>query len=314
MSKRNPRQLSILLFSISVLCSIACATDIASLDPVGAPSVILVAPRILRVEPTTAAPGDTIVIIAENLVPGQTTITFGVGTGNEITVLANQVRIEGQRLTVTVPSGAVTGPLRITNTSTGESTTTPFNFTVLGGGIPQTITLGTTQGFAANPAVDFAGDPVILTGTNLLQTQQVIFSNGIRAPFTINSSTQITATIPQNAVTGPIQVVTSTGTATSSVFTVLEAPPVLITGLQNTRRPRVRPGQRVTLQGQGFQPAGQTNRTTVLFDGSIVTPVEVLSDTTLSFQIPNNAGAFTRVIEVRTPGGGDSLTVIVRLR
>lgn len=312
MSKRTSRKLSILLFSIPALFSIACATETASLDPVNTSNITLVAPTILRVEPTTAAPGSTITIIADNLIPEQTTVTFGAGTGNEVTVPANQVRIEGRRLTVVVPAGAVTGPLRITNTSTGESTTTPFNFNVLGGGIPQTITLGTTQGFAANPAVDFLGDPVILTGNDLLQTQQVIFSNGINASFIINSNTQITATIPQNAVTGPIQVVTTAGTGTSGVFTVLEAPPVLITGIQN--RFRVRRGQRVTLQGQGFQPAGQTNRTTVLFDGNGVTPIEVLSDTALSFQIPSDAGSFTRVVEVKTPGGGDSITVIVRLR
>jgi len=64
------------------------------------------------------------------------------------------------------------------------------------------------------------GTSVVLTGTNFTGTSSVKF-HGITSSFTVNSPTQITATVPSTATTGSISVSTSGGTATSGTsFTV----------------------------------------------------------------------------------------------
>lgn len=56
---------------------------------------------------------------------------------------------------------------------------------------------------------------VTITGSNFTGTTSVKF-NGTTANFTVNSATQITANFPPGATTGPISVVTPSGTANSS--------------------------------------------------------------------------------------------------
>lgn len=63
------------------------------------------------------------------------------------------------------------------------------------------------------------GAPVVITGTNLLFTSAVRF-NGLDAQFKVDSDTQITATVPANATTAPVSVVTSIGSANTLPFTV----------------------------------------------------------------------------------------------
>jgi hypothetical protein len=75
-------------------------------------------------------------------------------------------------------------------------------------GSPPTIT-----SFA--PTVGDVGASVVITGTGFQGTSAVAF-NGVSATFTEDSGTQITATVPAGATTGPITVTNATGTATSS--------------------------------------------------------------------------------------------------
>lgn len=70
------------------------------------------------------------------------------------------------------------------------------------------------------PVSGSVGGSVVITGTNLQGATAVTF-NGVAASFTQDSSTQISATVPTGAATGPIQVTTSAGTATSKAsFTI----------------------------------------------------------------------------------------------
>ena len=64
------------------------------------------------------------------------------------------------------------------------------------------------------------GTPVTITGTALLQATKVTFNN-TTATFTVDSDTQITATVPAGATTGRIAATTPGGTAKSvTSFTV----------------------------------------------------------------------------------------------
>ena len=55
------------------------------------------------------------------------------------------------------------------------------------------------------------------------------YLNGISAGFTVNSLSQITATVPSSATTGPIAVTNPYGTGTSSAsFTFVPRPQVAI--------------------------------------------------------------------------------------
>ncbi len=60
----------------------------------------------------------------------------------------------------------------------------------------------------------------MVTGNSFIGATKVTFGSK-KAVFTVNSYTQITATVPTGAVTGKIQVTTPGGTAVSgTVFTV----------------------------------------------------------------------------------------------
>jgi hypothetical protein len=91
------------------------------------------------------------------------------------------------------------------NQSDGED----FSVALTGrSGSPPTIT-----SFA--PTVGDVGASVVITGTGFNGTSAVKF-NGVSATFTEDSGTQITATVPAGATTGPITVTNATGTGTSA--------------------------------------------------------------------------------------------------
>jgi IPT/TIG domain len=122
-------------------------------------------------------------------------------------------------VTATVPCGATTGEIHV-YTAAGQSTSSS-NFTVTGGGAgAPTIT-----SFA--PTSGPTGTSVIITGTNFsgtgFTTTSVTFNN-VTSTFVVNSATQITATVPSTATTGPIKVTTPCGPVTSTTnFTVTKS-------------------------------------------------------------------------------------------
>ena len=109
-------------------------------------------------------------------------------------------------LTATVPAGALTGTVTVT---TGTTTlTSPQTFKVKPG----------VKSFS--PTSGPVGTAVTITGTELTQATKVTF-NGTSATFTVNSDSQITATVPARATSGKITVMTKGGSASSTTsFTV----------------------------------------------------------------------------------------------
>jgi hypothetical protein len=74
---------------------------------------------------------------------------------------------------------------------------------------------------AFTPSSGPVGTSVTITGTNFTGTTAVEFNGTAAVTFTVDSDTQITATVPAGATTGPISVTNADGTGTSaSDFTV----------------------------------------------------------------------------------------------
>ena len=69
----------------------------------------------------------------------------------------------------------------------------------------------TPQISSFSPTSGPAGTSVIITGDSLAGTTEVVFACGKKAAFTVDSDTQITATVPAGAMTGAINVVTPGG-------------------------------------------------------------------------------------------------------
>lgn len=136
------------------------------------------------------------------------------------------------------------------------------------------------------------GTSVTLTGTGFNGTTAVQF-NAVASTFTINSDTQITASVPCAATDGPITVVNPGGNATSGTnFDVTTAGTPTITSFTPTSGPT---GTSVTINGTNFCGA-----TAVRFNGVTATHT-VDSATKITATVP--ATATSGIIEVVTPAG-----------
>jgi hypothetical protein len=232
-----------------------------------------VGPTITSFTPTGGPVGTVVTILGSNFT-GATAIAFNGTAAASFTV------VSATQLTATVAAGTTTGAITIT-APTGTATSAT-SFVV---GIPPTITSFT-------PTTGPVGTVVTITGTNFTLASAVAF-NGTNAPtFTLNSATQITATVPAGATTGPISVTTPVGTGVSATsFTVIPAP--VITSFTPTSG---NVGTVVTLTGTDF-----TGATQVTFNGTVAPTFTVNSATSITVTVP--AGATTGRIAVTTPGG-----------
>jgi uncharacterized repeat protein (TIGR03803 family) len=129
-----------------------------------------------------------------------TGVKFGTGAGT-FTVVSDTY------MTATVAAGATTG--NVTVDEPGGNLVTPQVFKV----IPSLSSF--------SPSSGPVGTPVVITGMSLTQASSVSFGGVKATSFTVNSDTQVTATVPTGAKTGKIKVTTKGGSATSpGTFTV----------------------------------------------------------------------------------------------
>jgi hypothetical protein len=143
-----------------------------------------------------------------------------------------------------------------------------------------------------------AGTPVVITGTNFAGATAVAFGGVAATVFTVNSATQITATVPAGAATGKIRVTTPAGFGESAAnFTVPAAALPTVANFAPLSGGAATP---VVITGTNF--AGATG---VAFGGVAATVFTVNSATQIAATVP--AGAATGRIRVTTPAGfGDS--------
>jgi subtilisin-like proprotein convertase family protein len=103
--------------------------------------------------------------------------------------------VSDTQLLAVVPLGAANGPIRLSKP--GCQDVEGSNFTVAGAVSCHTVT-------SIAPTVGSPGSTVKITGTNLTGVTSIKFADNLSAASTIDSDTQITATVPEGVVTGPI--------------------------------------------------------------------------------------------------------------
>ena len=240
------------------------------------PFLVGLPPTITSFTPTTGAVGSTVVITGTSFTAASQ-VTFA-GTNAPVFSVNSATQI-----TVVVPNGAVTGPIAVTTPlGTGTSTT---NFTVL----PRPVIT------SFSPTTGIPGTVVTITGTNFTGATQVIFNRTAATVYTVDSPTQITATVPNGATTGRISVITPGGVASSTAVFTVQVP--TITSFTPTSGPV---GTVVTLTGSYF-----TGITSVTFNGTPATVFTVVSDTQITVTVP--VGATSGPIVVTGPlGSGTS--------
>jgi hypothetical protein len=260
------------------------ATSSASFDVTSATTT---APTIASFVPISGPVGTSVVITGTNLT-GATAVTFKNTSATTFTVNS------ATQITAVVPSGAMTGKIGVT--TPGGSASSSSNFTVTAAGSP-TITSFT-------PTSGLIGTNVVITGTNFTGSTAVAF-NGTSASFTVNNSTQITATVPPSATTGPITVTNPNGTGTSATdFTVTGAP--VITSFAPTSGTE---GTSVTISGTGF-----TGATQVKFRNTSATPFTVNQQGTqivTTVPIGASSGPITVVAPTGTAVSATDFTVLL---
>jgi uncharacterized repeat protein (TIGR03803 family) len=91
----------------------------------------------------------------------------------------------------------------------------------IGGGTVFRMDLGLSPFVLPLPGFGKVGQTISILGYNLQKASSVSF-NGVAAQFTVASGTQLTAVVPSGAKSGPIVVVTPTGTLSSKPFNVVQ--------------------------------------------------------------------------------------------
>jgi len=161
-----------------------------------------VTPQIASFTPPTGIVGTSVTITGASLTQTRK-VTFGGVAATSFTVDSDT------QVAAVVPSGAETGKIVI-NTPGGKARSA-------------TSFLVTPQILSFSPPSGPVGTLVTITGVSLLQTTKVTFGGVATTQFTVNSDTQVAATVPTGAVTGPIGITTPGGTAISATnFVVTE--------------------------------------------------------------------------------------------
>ena len=248
----------------SVKAQKGAATDTAVLHVGGA------TPVITSFSPTTGKVGGSVVITGNGFT-GATDVQFN-GVPAPFAIDSDT------QISATVPNGALMG--KITVVAPGGTVVSVATFKV-----QPNIT-----GFS--PASGPVGTTVVITGTAFTGATVVSF-NAIPATFTVDSYSQITATVPCCGASGKIKVTTPGGNGSSSTnFKV----PASISSFTPGSGPV---GTTVVITGVAF-----TGTTVVAFNGIVATTFNVDSDTQITVVVP--AGATTGKIKVTTGGGSVS--------
>jgi hypothetical protein len=223
----------------------------------------------------TTAGGTSVVINGTNFTSASAVMfgsfpaaSFTVNSSTKITATSPAEPTGTVDVTVTTPSGT-------SATGSGD------RFTYTAAAVPTVTSLGTSSGSTAG------GTSVVITGTNFTGATAVYFGSFLAASFTVNSSTQITATSPAQYA-GTIDVTVSTYSGTSATvsgdrFTYTSASTPSVTGISPTTGTTAG-GTSVSITGTNF-----TGATAVMFGNVPAASFTVNSSTSITVTSPPQA-------------------------
>jgi uncharacterized repeat protein (TIGR03803 family) len=153
----------------------------------------------VETQPTSGPEGAKVGILGQGFT-SSSVVKFGGVQAETVTATGTTF------LRATVPAGALTGSVTVTTGSTKLTSNLTFR--------------ATPQVKSFTPLDGPEGTVVTITGTGLMQTRAVTF-DGVEAAHTVESDTEVKATVPAGAKTGKIAITTLGGTATSAAgFTI----------------------------------------------------------------------------------------------
>jgi hypothetical protein len=293
-----PTQTGTYIVTVSLDGTLTTSTQAFSLVVTGASSVEANPPPVVSLtaptEGSVVLPGTPITIaatatdLAVGNLPGQVTkVEFFDGS----IPLGEDTSAPYEFSWVNAASGAHVITAKATDSEGASTISSAVNVSVLIGSGAPTIT-------SFSPTSGVVGDSIVISGNNLGVATAVQFGT-VTATFTANSSSQITAVVPANAVTAPITVSNTYGSVTtSSNFTII---PIVfredfssITGGNNT-----------SSGGSGTEWAGNINFPTGVNDyqagGAVKLGTSSLagSITSRAINLAGNGGAFTVSLKVK---------------
>ncbi|MEP7341246.1 MAG: IPT/TIG domain-containing protein [Acidobacteriota bacterium] len=168
-------------------------------------------PTVSGINPSSGLIGSMVTISGANFT-GVTSVRFTNNVAAPFTINSDA------QITVTVPTGAVNGPIDVLKPGCPDHFTPTFTVTRL---CPTITNL--------NPSSGQVGSTVLISGTNFTGVNGVRFTNNVVAAFTVLSDTQISATVPNGATTGPLTVFKAfcPDTHSGTPFTVTQPGPCI---------------------------------------------------------------------------------------
>lgn len=220
---------------------------------------------------------------------GTNQVFFSSDSGPEILAIINSV--SSDLLTVTVPTGVVTGPVRIVNTTSGQEVTSSANFNILASPV----------NFSLNPASGPVASSFTIEGDNLNGASGVTINSIPATSFDADpDGTNIQVTVPNAATTGDVVITKSgvdfnTGQAFSVTPKVLSFPSVATVGSEIRINGKTLTGASL-VRVNGAVAAIQSGSSEFV---NVLLSVDNVGTGSIEITTPSGIGASTSDIEVK---------------
>ncbi|MEQ9381258.1 MAG: IPT/TIG domain-containing protein [Imperialibacter sp.] len=193
-------------------------------------------------------------------------------------------------LTVTVPVGTITGPIKVINTASAQQVVSSANFNLLPS--PGSLNI--------NPASGPVASQFTISGVNMNGANEVKV-NGVSAnSFTVDpDGTSITVTVPSSATSGEVVIKKAGQSFTAGTFNVtpkvISFPALAVVGSQ------------ITINGKTF-----TGATSVTINNTAATIDQISSDFVKVTTVAGNVGIGNIVVTTPSGSGTSSSTIEVK--